>query len=120
MTKRLRCACCGDPTALKWCEECTEMIAEITLRNKNLFTLEKELKDNENIPMKQVRIGKDLITLTKGDFLKGRRSEKVFEVLSYENSIWGYTVYTLMSSDGETRRVASFLIGKKYILLDKK
>lgn len=29
--KRRRCACCGDPASLKWCESCCEMVADCML-----------------------------------------------------------------------------------------
>lgn len=42
--KRRRCACCGDPSELKWCESCTEVIAECKLGSMSFQDIGPSLK----------------------------------------------------------------------------
>ena len=65
-----------------------------------------------------IRIAGKLVNIKKGDRLVGKRSLKEFEVLGYQKTPWSHEIFTLQSSDGEIRKVASFLIGKKYNLVD--
>ena len=66
--------------------------------------------------MKQVRISNELVQLEKGDKLIGKRSGKIFEITCYEVSPWGHTTFHILAEDGERRKVASFILGKKYDL----
>jgi|694.fasta_scaffold09482_9 hypothetical protein len=66
-----------------------------------------------------IRISGKLVNIKKGDRLVGKRSSKEFEVLGYQKTPWTHEIFILQSSDGEIRKVASFLLGKKYNLVER-